>query len=545
MDKQLVQNHYDSKESYNKKVILSSHEEYKNFIKFALPKKLRRKRARKWLENNIEKILPVYCIDFAPIWGLLISLYSNDKRGKPPYDPQILLRSLLFMVSFQETSITKWVEELSCNEELLILCGIHSKRVPGVATHYDFLQRLENGAYQPKCQHHVPEALRRKSSSYLRAPRHKPDKEEEKSRVPDHRVVEDFVQETISHEAEPRLKNLQTLLNTILFDVAVSPSSKAGFLTNLNGMTVLGDGSVIPSACNYNGKTTCECRKLGNFKCDHDRFISDLSAEWGWDNRHKCLIFGYRFFQLVSGDNKHDLPVYLSIAPANKHEVLMAISAIDDMDKMLHESNTDYHLSRASFDALFDMNSFYKYLIHKKIFRYAIPYRIEPAACLELGADRSKFSADGIPLCPGGLPMRYHFKDGQGRRVYSCPVKRLARCHGKKVYLCHEKECPQGRICQPGSPIGPLIHVSADIDPRIHPYVARCSSEYKELRNLRSSCERSNSMKKYTYNMSHVRTRVMPYAFIRLLLMSILEHYKVFSQKILERPFSNPMELLV
>lgn len=309
-------------------------------------------------------------------------------------------------------------------------------------------------------------------------------------------------------------------------------------------MTVLGDGSVLPATCNHNGKPTCDCRKQGKYICNHDRILSDLSAEWGWDNRNKCLIFGYRFFQLVSADNKHDLPVYLNIAPANKHEVLMAIDSIDDMDKMLHEHSELFSLHRASFDALFDANAFYKYLIHKKIFNYAIPYRTKPAACLELGDGRQKFSPEGSPLCPGGLPMRAHGKDAQGRRIYACPIKRLARCNGKKIYVCHSKECPLGRICQPQSSIGPLVHVTSDIDYRIHPPISRGSKEYHELRNLRSSCERSNSMKKYTYLMSQVRTRVMPYAFIRLFLISILEHSKVWVQNALKNPPFNIMELL-
>ena len=136
----------------------------------------------------------------------------------------ILLRSLLLMITFQFTSITQWVSELSCNDELLIFCGIKGCHAPSVATYYDFMQRLENGAYQPKCKHHVPESVRRKLASHMRKPKHKPDKEDEKIRVPDHNIVEQFVQETISHENEPRVNNLQTLLNTILFKVAVRPS---------------------------------------------------------------------------------------------------------------------------------------------------------------------------------------------------------------------------------------------------------------------------------------------------------------------------------
>ena len=68
-----------------------------------------------------------------------------------------------------------------------------------------------------------------------------------------------------------------------------------------------------------------ECRKQGLYDCEHDRKFSDKNVQWGWNNKEK----DHRFWQLVCADNKHDLPIYINIDPANKHEAYMAIRGID------------------------------------------------------------------------------------------------------------------------------------------------------------------------------------------------------------------------
>jgi len=502
--------------------------EYQNFVAGELKK-------RKAFENVMEKLvqyrdefLCVFCIDLDGIHEKLRQLYSSHKVGKKPYDPQAILRSLLLMHAFQEDSITKWVKKMRTDPLVAIFSGMVPKKTPGVGTYYDFFKRFENGPHQKKCEHRILASERRKARSKLRTPQGKPTAREEHDVEDKKGIIRKLAEETISREKEPIPMDLERLLNEILWEVAVKASAQKGVIDDLTNLVVAGDGSTLPSAANVNGKCTCDCRKNGIFRCDHLRIFSDVDAQWGWDNRIKDFVFGYRFFQLVVPDNRHNLPIYLNIASANMHEAKMAIRALDRFDKQTKESGAK--IREAAFDALFDMYPFYHYLVHKDI-GYAIPYAREVAKCVTLGQGDQLFTAQGVPICPGGLPMIRSGLDRQGRDVYYCPVKRCGRRNGKIVRLCFREECPLGSLCEPESMIGPCVHVSPTLDVRIHPKIPRGSKRYTEICNMRGCCERSNSMKKHGYQLKNAKMRVMPYAFIRLALISILEHSKIWASQ--------------
>ncbi|MFH1821764.1 MAG: hypothetical protein ABH852_04925, partial [Methanobacteriota archaeon] len=72
------------------------------------------------------------------------------------------------------------------------------------------------------------------------------------------------------------------------------------------------------------------------------------------------------------------------------------------------------------------------------------------------------------------------------------------------------------------------------------------SKRYKELARLRSGTERSNAAKKETYKMKRRTTRVISYAFIRLALISLLEHSRVWVSKLLDGLSGTvPLSLLI
>ena len=129
--------------------------------------------------------------------------------------------------------------------------------------------------------------------------------------------------------------------------------------------------------------------------------------------------------------------------------------------------------------------------------------------------------------------MLCHGTDRQGRHLYHCPIRRTTHRDGKTVIIDHLDECPLKALCEPDSALGPYVHISPHDDPRIHPNIPRESKEYDELRNIRSCCERSNSIKKDYYKGEKLNTRVMPYAFVRLTLISILEHSRVWAMELL------------
>lgn len=513
------------------RVRITSHAEYKKNVRIALGRRLGYQPVQEWVRNNVQKLLSVWLLDLTPCHERLRALYSSSPVGSRPYDPQILLRSLLLMAEFGYNSIKAWVAELRSRPLLAIFTGATPGMQPAASTYYDFLERLENGPYQPKCRHVVrASAVRRARSRKLHEAESRPTEEPEHD-VEDRRgIIRRFVEETIGQENQPVPRDLAQRLNEMLLELGVKKSLERGLINDARKLTASGDGTAIESAGSPDGKNVCDCRSKGIYHCECERMYSDPDAQWGWDNRHNCYFYGYRLFQLVCADNRHNLPVYLTLAGAKRHEVLQAIECISRMRRDWPEAR----LARASFDALFDMYPFYKYLCHCKI-RYAIPYKKDPANCVYLGDGKTAFTSQGQPLCKGGLPMIYHLTDRQGRHMYHCPIKRVTHLAGRKYAVAvHIEECPLKALCESDSKLGPYAHVSPGVDPRIHPNVPRESDEFTELRNLRSCCERSNSMKKDYYKAEDLNTRVMSYAFIRLSLISILEHSRVWAKQILD-----------
>ena len=526
------------------KVKMASYQEYKALVRLGIKRRMGHEGTRQWLKDNMSKVLAVFLVDFTPVHSVLLSWYSPRGAGCNPWDPQMLMRSLMLMSEFGFVSIKKWVKHLRSAPLLAVLAGGDPEQMPAASTYYDFLRRLENGAYQPKCVHRVlPSDIRHSSRRQSRKATLKPGDAPEHDVHDKLGVVRSFARELIAKEQESTAHDLDKRLNDLLLELGVRPSVAKGCITgtkvhahNTNtssipvaqqAITLAGDGSVIESLSNSYGKSLCQCRKQGIYDCNCARLYSDPQAFWGWNNRDKTFTFGYRFFQLVCADGQHNLPTYLTLDSANKHEALMLLSSLDRQRKAWQQSLPECVMGEVTVDALFDMYACYEYLAHYH-YGYAIPYRTEPAKCLSLGDTDLQCSKDGVPLCKAGLPMLLHGKDRQGRHVYHCPVKRSTHKDGKTIIVARVQECPLKVLCEPHSKLGPITHVSPSIDLRIHPSIARESQRFQQLRNLRSCCERSNSMKKFFYKAEKLYTRVLPYAFIRLTFISILEHARVW-----------------
>jgi hypothetical protein len=134
-------------------------------------------------------------------------------------------------------------------------------------------------------------------------------------------------------------------------------------------------------------------------------------------------------------------------------------------------------------------------------------------------------NAQGVPLCPAGLPMRRHSFGPGGRRIYyNCPVKRPTRRGGQVLWLAHSTECPRQVLCQPQTQMGPVVYVRTADDPRLYPPIPRASATFKELMATRSGCERSNSFKKVASRLGERPCRSATQFLVRLAFVSLLEH---------------------
>ena len=524
--------------------LCATYEEYRRTVREGFERLATEQGTLSRVEAHKEELLMVYLLDFDPMRKELDALYSPTKRGSEPCDPTAILRSMLLMNAFRQTSLTAWATEVRSDPILAVICGFGRKKPPSVGSYYNLMKRLEDGPYVPKCQHRIKASEMRRAQAPFRMPKVKPT---EKKKPAPAGVLERLTEKLRETKDEPCPKDLERILNEILLNVAVKPSSERGIIEDMRKLTLAGDGSTVPSGACSNGKNTCDCRKKGIFRCDHLRKFSDMQANWGWDNRIEDFVFGYRYYQFVCADNEHDLPIYLSISSANTHEAVMSLNALDRMQKMFAGHHSQARIERISVDAIHDAYAYYRYLVHHRI-RYAIPYAKQPAVCLELGEDGALFTDKGVPLCLGGLPMRRHGQDRQGRNMYACPIKRATRRNGRQVYVAHREDCPRQALCEPISILGPIVHVNKGIDPRIHPEIPRGSREYKQLSKMRTSAERSNSMKKERFRGKYTKTRVMPYAYIRLALSSLLEHSRVWAEEKLKEYVNlreNPLALFM
>ncbi|MGH9939056.1 MAG: transposase, partial [Blastocatellia bacterium] len=92
-------------------------------------------------------------LNLDPLAESLASLYSDNPRGRPPYDPLAMLRALILMAILHQTSIKNFASDLRSKPRLAQLAGFEPNQTPAAGTFYLFIDRLENGPFQPHCPH--------------------------------------------------------------------------------------------------------------------------------------------------------------------------------------------------------------------------------------------------------------------------------------------------------------------------------------------------------------------------------------------------------
>jgi len=279
-----------------------------------LSKWLKRK-SRKIKDEHLEAALTLLLLDLEPAREYLQSLYSPNPRGRPPYDPVCMLRALLLMTLLGFKSFSLWSKELRNKPRLTVIAGFASAskqkvKTPSVGCFYEFIERLKNGKYQKPCQHYI-------KSSKLKKGKHKRNittekeirqKLKETDAAQYDSVTRKLKDELQKNEEQPRPDDLLKRLEDILINCAIIPSAKRGMLGNTSKLNLCGDGSALPSGANHNGKPSCECHKNRIYKCNHDRYYSDATANWGYDSYRECYYFGHTYYQHIVNYNGHDLP---------------------------------------------------------------------------------------------------------------------------------------------------------------------------------------------------------------------------------------------
>lgn len=312
-------------------------------------------------------------------------------------------------------------------------------------------------------------------------------------------------------------------LEDIFMELAIKPSVEKGLLGDLN-IDIAGDGSVLESGANSNGKPTCDCFKKGIKHCSHPRLYSDAKANWGWDSYREKYIFGDRFYE-HSYPGNHNLPLHISIGPASENDMTLSLKDYDRMEKMFREHNVKINIKAVGYDAGHDAMGIYKYFQKKEV-PVAIPLNPRTSNPYK---EHYNFSPSGAPICKGGLAMRHQsYNKKRMRHIYNCPVKRPTHRDGKYFFITHENEYPLGLgcLCSPDTKLGPVLHISSKDNPRLFPSIPRASERYKELLRKRSGTERSNSYKKTAYHFDRAEIKLREQRLTRLYFIAIVQHWR-------------------
>jgi hypothetical protein len=354
-----------------------------------------------------------------------------------------MLRALLLMVLLKYTSISKWAKALKANPRLARMAGFKPYHVPVAGAFYAFIDRLEDGEYQKPCKHRIkPSKLRKgKHLRNLASEKEQRQKDTKADAAAYDSITQKLKNDLMASADQPRPDDVTKKLEDILMLCAIIPSAEKGLLGNLESMTISGDGSALPTGASPNGKPACKCHENGIYKCEHDRYYSDPTANWGYDSYRECYYFGHTFYQHVVSTNGHDLPLQISISQASETDFTLSMKGLDRLKKALKEHGLDWKIHNAVYDAGHDAIGIYEYAIeHDIIPIIALNPRsgVNPAPT----GTADKVNENGIPLCPAGMLMRRHSRDKSKHRIiYNCPVKRPTHRNGKILYISYPDEC--------------------------------------------------------------------------------------------------------
>ena len=445
------------------------HEDYRQFVVNELSKTaLINPSALFEYEEEISKL---YILDLDPLRRIIAPLYSPIGRAAN-FQPEIF-RSLVLMNQMGYAP-DNWVAKLENNFVLRTICGF-SDKMPALASYYDFINRIVKLNEKPRHK-----KKKRKPSG----------KHGKKKLPPKHPgIVGKLVDKILVGR---RFNNRpEKVLQQIFADVCVQKSFNLGLIPQT--VSISGDGTCIETGASHRGVKTCECRKNGDYNCSCTRKFSDPNATWGWDSHNERYFYGYTgyFISTYNKAEKLDLPLYLRLVEASRHDSVSAVVALAEfrdlypnlkIDVFIHDSAADnyatYELLKAwNINAVIALNS-----TNKDNFKHPKHLSI---------------NENGVPVCPAGNKMIYWGFNAKDR----CRLKwRCPRVLGKV------KPCASCENCSP-SPYGRVIYTKPDWDLRLFTAIPRDSTAWKLKMKERTAAERVNNRILHHYGIENSKTR--------------------------------------
>lgn len=436
--------------------------------------------------NLIEK---VYVLDLDPVKNVIAPLYSA--KGRPACNQPEILRALIVMLDCNIHDITNYVERLKASPVLAAICGFEGK-TPGVGTFYDMLNRLWLFDAPQKIIR-IPKSKKRKrpKSGDKLAPRHPGVVKKLVDKVLQGRVI--------THRPE-------RVLQLILKECAVKPSSKLGLLGDPDNLAIAGDGAPLLTGASPYGKRLCNCHSQGIYRCTCKRSFTDPNANWGWDSYHEQWFYGHTLYSITSANSPNDLPLLLRLVQGSRHDSVTFVFAWAELLSLYPE----FKFTKALLDSAHDVYDIYRLLAASQT---------EPLIDLNKRAKGKKNSPvplavneNGVPLCPCGLPMlNWGFNQKRCRIKWRCP------------HFKDRSKCPKNQECSP-SKYGRVVYTKPVWDPRLFTATPRGSRAWKKAYARRTSVERSLKRILVDYKIENANVRSKKHWFWRATLAAINQH---------------------
>ena len=456
-----------------------SHAEYQSYlIENVLPIYASDRKRVEYYSTALSKL---YILDLDTIKPLLEPLFSNT--GTPSNQQPEIIRSFILMTELKEHSIPDWVDKLKSDALLCHMVGVSQDDVPGVGSHYDFIDRvwLENPD--------IEEKRRDSLHPFKRKPRKKLGKNQKQP--PRHPgIIQKFVDLALqgkTFESRP-----EKLIQQIFAKVAVEPSAKKGLLGDTQKLATSGDGTCIETGSNPYGVKVCNCVENKIYNCDCWRKFSDPEARYGWDSYHEVWFYGHcgYFLSVYNRDLKCDLPIYLRMVQAQRFDGVSAIVALAEARKLYPQ----FTFERFYGDCAHDNYPTYQ-LLNDWHIKAIIPlneknkgnFKYQPSI---------EVDKNGRPICMGGFSMvPVEFQEDRCRIKNRCPLKlgKIDSCS------CKDK-------CST-SDYGRTIYTKPEWDLRLFTAIPRGSYEWKEEMKNRTTSERVNKRILNDYKLEQTRAR--------------------------------------
>lgn len=464
-----------------------SHSEYQIWLKNTLVKLMTHH--RKQIEFYAPLIKKLFILDFDPVKNILAPLYSPI--GRPAVNQPELLRALVAMVHIKTHDPTKFLEVLKGSPVLAAICGFDSQ-LPGIGTLYDFLNRLW---LVPSPQKTIRKPLSRsrihpKSGTKL-APKHP-----------------GIVKRLVDKALMGRLinKRPEIILQRILKECAVKPSSALGLLGDLDSLAVAADGSPLQTGASPNGKKLCDCRAKGIYRCNCKRSFTDPNANWGWDSYHEQWFYGHTLYSITSANSPNDLPLFLRLVQGSRHDSVSFVFAWTELLELYPE----FHFSKALLDSAHDVYDIYRLLKDNKT---------EPFIDLNKRAKGKNsypsslsVNENGVPICPASLPMlNWGFNQDRCRIKWRCPNYK------------DKSKCPNSQNCTKSN-YGRVVYTKPDWDFRLFTQTPRTSKEWKKIYARRTTVERTFKRILDDYSIENANARSKKRWFWQVTLAAINQH---------------------